>query len=214
MHLQDLVDRHPYLFHTADARAWESIRARGLMPTSILRELVGADTSGPRRCSAAYPVPGADQHTVVIRDQQPLKFLDRVLHADTTAQEFLHILDQRCFFWASETRLRRLLTGRNYRDTPQVVLTIDTASLVSAYGHIIELSPYNSGSAHVPTAPRRGKATFQAIADYDYDAWRRKRGKSGDALVEVTVPGPIPDILDHVVQVRHFPGPDFAPRAG
>lgn len=151
-------------------------------------------------------------HTVVVRDQLPLKFLDRVLEKGTSREEFLETLDERCFFWASEHRLLRLLRGRMYRKTPQVVLTVDTATLVDAYGDKIELSPYNSGSAHVPTAPKRGKETFQPIDRYDYDGWRRARGKSGDAVVEVTILGPVPDIMNHVTAVRHFPGADFEPR--
>lgn len=213
MRTDELIRLHPHVFHTADARAWDSIQARGLLPTRMLLELVGANPPGPRERSVAYDVPhteiGSQREIVVIRDQKPLKFLDRVLHDDTTADEFLRILDERCFFWASEDRLRRLLNGKNYRETKQVVLTIDTRSLVAAYGDIIELSPYNSGSAHVPNAPKRGRTTFQTIGNYDYDGWRSKRGKSGDALVEVTVPGAIPDLMAHVVQVRTFPGSDF-----
>jgi hypothetical protein len=204
MHVETLIDRHPQVFHTADARAWDSIQTHGLLPTSMLRDLVGADFTGARRRSTVYTVPGSN-HTVVIRDQQPLKFLDRVLHEDTTEQEFLDILDGRCFFWATEDRLMRIVNGRNYRKTPQVVLSVDTASLVSAYGDIIELSPYNSGDVHLPGLPRRGRSTFKRIADYDYNYWVKFRGRSADPVVEVTVPGPIPNILDHVSQVRMFP---------
>lgn len=152
---------------------------------------------------------GADDHVVVIRDQIPLKFLDHVLEEDTTREEFLHLLDSRVFFWATEERLMRLLRGRMYRNTPQVVLSVDTRSLIEAYGHVIEVSPYNTGSAHVPSAPRRGRSVFRRLDDFDYDGWRAKRRKADAAVAEVTIPGAVPDIFDHVVRVSHFPGPDF-----
>jgi hypothetical protein len=209
----DLIARHPSVFHTADARAWPSIRAQGLLPAAMLLEACGARTiQQPRQrrtTSQVLTMTDHVDHTVVVRDQLPLKFLDRVLENGTSREEYLDILDERCFFWASEERLLRLLHGKMYRKTPQVVLTVNTATLVDAYRDKIELSPYNSGSAHVPTAPKRGKETFQPIDRYDYQGWRQARGRSGDALVEFTVVGPVPDIMDHVSAVRHFPGAEF-----
>lgn len=213
MNPDDLIARHPSVYHTADARAWPSIQARGLLPAAMLLEACGVPAGPPSRqrrtTSQVLTMADLADHTVVVRDQLPLKFLDRVLENGTSREDFLGILDERCFFWASEERLFRLLRGRMYRKTPQVVLTVNTTTLVLEYGDRIELSPYNSGSAHVPTAPKRGKTTFRPIERYDYDGWRRARGRSADALVEVTVLGPIPDILNHVSAVRHFPGSDF-----
>lgn len=148
----------------------------------------------------------------VIRDQRSLKFLPRVMDEETTPEEYLATLDNRCFFWATEGRLERLLRGRMYRSTPQVIFTVDTASLVEAHADAIELSPYYSGSAPLPTSPIRGRGTFQPIADYDYATWRQARGRAGDALVEVTVTRNIPDFERYVRAVRHHPG-DGVPAA-
>ncbi|GMA21537.1 hypothetical protein MM440_06185 [Arsenicicoccus piscis] len=213
MKADELIAYHPQVFHTADARAWASIQSRGLLPAKdLLVDAVGGSGSGPgerRLRSQVLTTEGADGHVVVIRDQKPLKFLDDVLEEGTTREEFLHLLDSRVFFWATAERLGRLLRGRMYRTTPQVVLTVDTRSLVEAYGEVIEVSPYNTGSAHVPSAPRRGKSVSQRLDDFEYDAWRAKRRKADAAVVEATIPGAVPDILDHVVRVDDFPGPHF-----
>jgi hypothetical protein len=61
-----------------------------------------------------------------------------------------------------------LLAARRNRGRPHDVLVIDTASLVRAHRHRIQLSPVNSGSTLYPNAPERGTCTFQAIEDYPY----------------------------------------------
>ncbi|MBK9726446.1 MAG: hypothetical protein IPO89_15815 [Actinomycetales bacterium] len=213
MHADELIAYHPQLFHTADARAWASIESRGLLPAEdLLAAAAGGLGSGRRERrlrSRVLTMEGADDHVVVIRDQIPLKFLDDVLEEGTTREEFLHLLDSRVFFWATPERLLRLLRGRMYRKTPQVVLTVDTRSLIEVYGRVIEVSPYNTGSAHVPSAPRRGKSVFRRLDDFDYEGWRAKRRKADAAVAEVTIPGAVPDIFDHVVRVDRFPGPHF-----
>lgn len=211
MQPETLIANHPKLFHAADARAWPSIQAHGLLPTSAILDRYGAPgevmeaaLSGIRRRTIV--VESTDGHTAVVRDQAPLKFLDRVLTSDTTVQEYLDLLNGRCYFWATKERLDRIVNGRLYRRTPQVILTIDTRSLVEKYGHVVELSPYNSGSAHVPNAPQRGRGTFLPVHEYDYEDWRRRRGKASEAVVEVTVPGPVPDILAHIIDVHVIDG--------
>jgi len=207
----ELISRYPRIYHTADARAWSAIQRFGLLPANQLRDTagLGASTPSARRADSELVTLPGEGHVAILRDQKPLKFLSEVLDDETSVEQFLEILDSRCFFWASEARLLRLLNGRHYRAMQQVVLTLDTASPVSGYEDLIELSPYNSGSAHVPNAPVRGKTTFKRLADYDHAAWQRKRGKSGDALVEVTIRGAVPDLSNHLAEVRHFPGPDF-----
>jgi hypothetical protein len=93
------------------------------------------------------------------------------------------------------------LNAAQYRRLEQDVLTVDTRSLVDAYGQHVRLSPINSGAALYPNAAVRGRSTFTRIEDYDYIARRRARGR-GDAIVELAVKGGVPDIRTHVVRVE------------
>jgi hypothetical protein len=135
-----------------------------------------------------------------------MKFLNDCLDADTTPQQFLDELNGRVFFWMTEERLRRLMGGRFYRNNPQLVLQFDTGEVLERYGEVAELAPYNTGSMHVPNAPTRGRSVFSRIDDYPYDAWRRRRGASEDAVVEFTIPEAVPDAADLTFQVERWVG--------
>lgn len=211
MELDELLERHPTVYHMAEDGTWPSIRSRGLLSTAALVDLYNPPAAtrsrilhGVRRTSVTMTA--ASLPPVVIRDQLPLKFLDRCLSPGTPPQAFLDALNGRVFFWLSEQRLRRLLDARMYRRSPHVVLHVATASLLSCYAASAELAPYNTGSMHVPTAPRRGPDVFVPIIDYPYDDWRRRRGASGEPAVELTVPWAVPDVADHVARVERWHG--------
>lgn len=196
-----LIAQYPTVYHMADAQAWASIQRHGLLPTRDLVDLFEPDAA--TRASLLHGVRSRsvslhhDRHgTVTIRDQGPLKFLPECLTDEATPQQYLDALNARVYFWGSLERLGRLLGARRYRSSPQVVLHVDTDRLVARHGAAIELAPYNTGSLHVPTLPKRGADVFQPITDYPHDEWRRRRGKGGDALVEVTVVGPVSDIVE------------------
>jgi hypothetical protein len=142
----------------------------------------------------------------VIRDQGPLKFLDRCLEPGTTPEEYLAALNGRVFFWLTAERVERLLGARRYRTKPQTVLHLDTARLLDRYGDQVQLAPYNTGSMHVPNAPRRDIDVFVDLDKYPYDKWRACRGGRSDAVVELTVPYAVPDVSDFVVRVERWNG--------
>jgi hypothetical protein len=96
--------------------------------------------------------------------------------------------------------LRGLLRARAYRDHPQTVLTIRTATLVAAHSNRTLLSPINSGSTIYKPQPR-GRDTFLPIADYPFDAWKKKRSRS-KGVAELAVTNGVPDIMDHVLAVH------------
>ena len=116
------------------------------------------------------------------------------------------MLNGRVFFWLTRRRLETLLGARLYRGKRHIVLQVDTAQLMARYGGAVELAPYNTGSMHTPNAPRRGKDVFVAVDDYPYEKWRVKRGRSGDAVVELTVPYAVPDIRDVTLRVENWSG--------
>jgi hypothetical protein len=205
--VDQLIAEHPSLFHMAEDGTWPPIQKHGLLSTQAIVDLYDPDAEirasilgAVRKRSVTLET--AALGSMTIRDQLPLKFLDRCLTDDTTPQQFLDALNGRVFFWLTRQRLERLLGATQYRRSSHTVLTIDTAELLSAYGRDIELAPYNTGSMHVPTAPPRGVAVFVPIAGYPHADWRNKRGKSGDAVVELTIPYSVPDIVDFTVRVE------------
>lgn len=208
MQVEQLVAKHPILFHMAEDATWPSIQRHGLLSTRALVDLYdpapeqrAAILNNIRRTSIALanPIHGI----AVVRDQGPLKFLDRVLEDDTTVQEYLDQLNGRVFFWATQGRLLRLMGAKRYRKNHQTVLHVDTRALVAAHPEM-QLAGLNTGSVHVPNMPTRGKSTFKAIEDYPYDEWRQRPGRKNDALVEVTVPYSVPHVRDCVLRVERW----------
>lgn len=201
MESETFLLRYPRLFHMAEEGTWPSIRKHGLLSTTALLDLAGV--TGPRRESIEscrrpesvtleHPVLGS----VLIRDNKPLreKFLVGCLD-ELSPAEWYRELNRRVFFWTSEERLVRLLGARAYRLRPHVVITVDSASLLRQHSSRVRLAPLNTGSTLYPNAPRRGRATFRAMAD------QPERGK-GSPVVEVTVEHSVPDIQSCAVRVE------------
>lgn len=210
MRTDDLIARYPVLYHMAEDETWPSIRRHGLLSAVALLDLYEAPAplraqvlGGVRRRQTLLRHPAYG--IAVIRDQRPLKFLREGLTPDTGEQEYLDLLNSRVFLWASMHRLAKLLCARAYRHDYQTVLHVDTSRLIAAHPET-ELAPYNTGSMHVPTAPKRGRDVFLPVSDYPHEAWVKKRGRGGDALVEVTVPYGIPDIAAYTVRVERWHG--------
>lgn len=198
---------HPRLFHVAEDGAWPSIRRHGLLSTTALLDLYrvtgeARDAVEARRRPAGVALRREGLPGATVRDQLPMSdaALLRCLDDGLAPADWYRILNGRVFFWPSADRLERLLGARAYRGRAQTVLTLDTASLVAAHGERLELSPINSG-ATIFSGPRRGRGTFLPLALYPYAAWRAKR-RAADAIVEVTVPGGVPDAARHVVRVE------------
>jgi len=208
MDASDLISRYPHVYHMAVDGSWPAIQERGLLSTLALVDLYQPDealrseilTQVRRR---SYVLERAGLPPVTVRDQLPLKFLEDALFDGVSAQDFLLALNSRVFFWPDRRRLERLMNARAYRRHPQVVLRLDTASLLSAHPDA-ELTPYNTGSVHVPGLPKRGPQTFQPIADYPFDDWAQRRGSTKKAIAELTVPWHVPGIARHVTMVERW----------
>lgn len=207
MDVAELVQRHPRLYHMAQAGSWGAIRDQGLLTTAQLvrTSSLPEDEAAAllvRRRSASVTIDHPRFGAVVIRDQGPLReqFLTSAL-TDMTVQQWLDQLNGRVFFWPREDKLLTLLKARRYRSSSHDVLTVDTASLVRAHGDRIRLCGINSGATLYPNATPRGSRTFLPIDQYDYEAARRRRG-AREALVELAVLDGVPDIAVHVVRVE------------
>ena len=200
MDVEELIARHPQVFHTMSATAWPSVRRHGLLSTQQLTDLFGLD-AGERACLLGAPRPHSTVlrapglPPAVIRDQKPMKFITEKIDPRSSLTEYLAAINSRVFFWASPERLARLRQAKEYRTEEQVVLHVDTRALVERHGPRIELCRFNSGAVTQKNHPMRGHKSWLPIADYPYDEYRRRHGCDG-ALAEVTVLDAVPDILD------------------
>ena len=76
-------------------------------------------------------------------------------------------------FLGGRDRLQALLTA--YRHRENLVLVLDTATVMARHAAQTTLSPINSGFSQRFPQPR-GRETFRSIADYPFEHWSKKRG--------------------------------------
>lgn len=205
---EELVRYFPRLWHMAEDGSFESIRKHGLLSTSSLLDLY--EVKGKARVALesqrrpeSVKISKAGLPDAIIRDQKPMT--ESALHkclSNLTPKQWFEILNDRAFFWLSLDRLRGLLNARAYRGRPQIVLTVDTASLLSAHKARIELSPLNSGATIYNPQPR-GLDTFLSITKYPFEDWVKKRKSPGKSVVELVVRGGVPDVAQHLVAAHH-----------
>lgn len=194
MNVDELVARHPRLYHLASSDAWESIKTHGLLSTAALAERwevppskYAALTSQHRPESVVLHHPQYGRATV--RDQKPMppSMLRRAL-TDVTPEAWLQLLNSMVFFSPTTDRLERLHSA--YNGVPALVLTLDTSSLVKTHLNDIRLSRLNSGAVrHVDHF--RGSNTFTRIDAFTYS--------SKNQIAELAVKHSVPDIRTHVL---------------
>jgi hypothetical protein len=212
MNLADLIDLYPHLHHMAEGGSWASIHRLGLRTTRQLVDECDPDPAirqqilGQQRKSShklTHPVVG----TVTIRDQGPLGLHNlRPALTDMTVEQWLDALNDRVFLWAHPERLTRLLKARLYRNSIHDVLVVDTARLVAAHRGRIRLAGMNTGATIFPSAPKRGRDTFQKIESFPFDERRRARKSLVDNVVEVCVLDGLHDVADFVIRVERRKG--------
>ncbi|MCH1867331.1 hypothetical protein [Nocardioides sp. CFH 31398] len=204
MEVAELVEKHPRVFHVAAAESWPSIQRHGLLSAEALLDRYGV-TGEERDSLLRRPRPRSvtlqdpELGVAVVRDQLPLKFIERLVEPGTTVEDFCLALNARTYLAATRARLDRLLGARAYRGRPQVVLTVDTVALVARHADAVRLCRFNSGACTHLSHPVRGPGSWSTIADYPYDAHRRRYG---DPLAEVTVLGGVPDVTDLVTDLE------------
>ena len=187
---EELAKTYPWLYHMADEQSWESIRKHGLLSTSALLDLF--EVKGQQRAQIekrhrpeAVEITHAAHRRAVVRDQKPLieSKLRKSLQ-DCTVEEWYRLLNRHVFFWLTKERLKTLLCARAYRNSPHIVLTVETLPFVKRYSERIVLSPMNSGNTQ-PIAHPRGLQTFQKMRNYPF----QERAKYGDhyQVVELAI---------------------------
>lgn len=202
---EQLASFYPRLFHMAEPGSWEGICRHGLLSTSALLDLfeIHGETREEielRRREKSIEITHPVHGRAVIRDQKPI--IEQKLAAsltDCSPQDWYRILNGYVFFWLSPQRLMTLLSAREYRGRPHVVVTLDTLRVATQLRDSIVLSPMNSGNT-LPIAHPRGTTTFRKMQDYPFQE-RLKRGPYY-TIVELAVKVGIPRILDFAVSAE------------
>jgi hypothetical protein len=206
MDVESFVARYPRLYHMAEKGTWPSIKELGLLSTSAVLDLCGvngAQRDALERGHRPEKITVGTDVQIVLRDQKPMapERLAMGLQDGITPAEWYELINGKVFMWARQERLYGLLGARHYRALEHDVLTIDTASLVGVHSGAIWLCPMNSGNTF-PIPHHRGKNTFSRIADYDVN----RTGRPRKEVVEVVVDYSVPDMAQHVVEVRRMRG--------
>lgn len=206
MEIETFIGRYPRLFHMAEKGTWPSIKKRGLLSASAVLDLLkisGKARALLEREHRPEKVVVGSKEQIVLRDQKPMApgRLAKGLQDGLKPSDWYELINGKVFMWATEERLYGLLGARHYRVLEHDVLTIDTASLVSAHAKAMWLCAMNSGNTF-PFPHPRGKNTFLQIAQYAV----RRYGQPRKEVVEVLVDYSIPDISKHVIEVRQMRG--------
>ena len=207
MTVEEFCATYPRLYHMAEASMWPSIQQHGLLSTSALLDLYGI--AGAERARIEHTrradfiaVRHPEWGEVLIRDQKPMSdaTLAPVL-IDMTPAEWYALLNERVFFWVDEKRLAGLLGAYRHRDN--LVLTLDTAVVMARHAARTTLSTINSGYSR-RWAVRRGRDTFQPLADYRIV--QRVNGRAvRRAVAECAVLGGVDNVLEALVSTRAVP---------
>ncbi len=204
-----LAKRYPVLYHMAWDGSWPSILQHGLLSTSTLLDRLGMLGAARQEIESLHrpdsvPVRNGAM-SVVFRDQKPMgdSGLQRCLQGGLKPADWYRMLNQFVFFWVTQERLMKLLDARAYRGQSSVVITLETSRLLAKHQADVVLSPINSGCTK-PFPHPRGPDTFQPLHQYPFDALVKKRGRSGEPVVELAVRGGVPNVSDIAELVQEY----------
>lgn len=207
MDIKQIATRYPRLYHMAEAGTWPAIKANGLMSTSAALDFHAVGQPQRNVLEAGHRQEkvrlGGGAAAIILRDQIPMPpaRLELALQDGIKPADWYKLLNAKVFMWAEHHRLLGLLNARHYRNLEHDVLTIDTASLLAVHAAHVWLCHMNSGNTF-PIPHHRGSTTFRRIPDYPTKA----SGRPVKEVVEVVIDYSIPDISDHVVEVRRMKG--------
>jgi len=179
MRTEDLIKCSPKLYHMAEDGSWPNIQRYGLLSTSAILTLYGYCGTEREKFESEW----RPQKTIIscdgledaiIRDQIPMPpdVLKRCLLGGMSPKEWYGLINGRIFFWATWKSLEIFLAAKEYKNSPQLVITVDARLLLERYASRVTLSSINSGSTYYDPEKydrphTRGRETFKKISDYN-----------------------------------------------
>lgn len=211
MTAEELIARHPCLYHVTTPGAWESIRVHGLLSTETLLRRAGlAEAEVQKRIrrhrKEREVLETAAIGRVVLNDNSSLQMgkLARCLDDGFTAEDWLAMLNRRVFFWVTKAKAETFANAAINRGNPRELRALDTARVVAASAGRVQIAPFNTGNT-LFNAVRRGLATFTPLGTMPYAQWRQLRRdhkSSPDEVVEVVFLDGVPDVARHLVECK------------
>ncbi|HWD54685.1 MAG TPA: hypothetical protein VG346_06165 [Acidimicrobiales bacterium] len=180
---EQFLNRCKVICHVGPAGVWEHISKNGFRTAEQL--VMEADLSDeerhellttPRRESVGLKVGAED---VVLRDQGPLfarKDLSSILDDGLEVSDWIHLLNQRVYFFTDQTAMQKFLDKYVEIDGSQDVIWLSPLKLLESAGLRLELSSQNVGAI----ARRRGALK---TADAFAPLWRFTDRKPAEATI-------------------------------
>ena len=223
MDRNDLISTYQELYHLTAREHWKSVLEHGLLSAIDLAAVCGLDRDdiiGKRRATCKQVSAPNSSLTAAIRDQEPLVVDKLVRYIEyqgnrITLERWLERQSERVFFFVSEVTAGRMAAKYEKKGQSQVMIVVNTKSLVNAYHDKIDLSAYNSGFNRTdPRDPANRRCRhklyhemFLPIDEYPYDTWCDRRSKETEyPIVEVTVRGRVSNMTAHVERVVEMNG--------
>jgi hypothetical protein len=186
------------LYHLAEADNLPSILNHGLMSTEQLVRLAGISEPASTALLRAHRPDNVRLHMgVMIRDQRPMPpaALAGALEDGLAPADWYALLNGFVFLWPNRERMDRQRRACGSR--PQVVLTLDSTTLLEQFQTEAFVSPINSGNARRKAA-QRGRKTFVPYTTWSRQGWPTGRAGRAPAefLFRCTIPSRAPYVID------------------
>jgi hypothetical protein len=180
---EQFLNRCKVICHVGPVGVWEQIEKHGFRTAEEL--ILEADLSDedrqvllatPRRESVRLSVRGEE---VILRDQGPLfarKDLSSILDNGLDVSAWIHLLNQRVYFFTDQTAMQKFLDKYVEKDGAQDVIWLSPLKVLEAAGLRLELTNQNTGAI----ARRSGT---QKTADAFAPLWRFTDRKPTEATI-------------------------------
>ena len=180
---EQFLNRCKVICHVGPVGVWEHISKYGFRTAEQL--ILEADLneeerqellSTPRRESVRLRVRGED---VTIRDQGPLfarKDLKSSPDSGLDISEWIHLLNQRVYFFTDETSMQKLMDKYLQVDGAQDVIWLSPLKVLEATGLNLELTSQNTGAIARRTGVQKTADTFAPL-------WRFTDRKPAEATI-------------------------------
>jgi|ERR1700722_2809055 len=167
---EQFLNRCKVICHVGPAGAWEQISKSGFRTAEQL--ILEADLSDeerqrllctPRRESVRLRVRGED---VTLRDQSPLfarKDVKSALDSGLDVSDWIHLLNQRVYFYTEQTPMQKLLDKYVQMDGAQDVVWLSPLKVLEAEGIELELAGQNTGAIARRSGPQKTADTFMPL---------------------------------------------------
>src|ERR1700728_1779835 len=150
---EQFLSRCYVICHVGPVGVWEQISRHGfrtaeqlILEADLTEEERQTLLSTPRREAVRLSVRGED---VILRDQGPLfarKDLGSILGNGLDVSDWIHLLNQRVYFFTDQTPMQKFLDKYVQVDGAQDVIWLSPLNLLEAPGLHLELTSQNTGA--------------------------------------------------------------------